>query len=153
MIIEEYFCTIWYQCITCYLTFLAFKLGLQFLKLDYLKVLAHGALGYLFWQCRSRLFQIVLQRDGMGAREYSDITVDDRHPILPDMHFDPAKSHIYVMTRNKVGLYIAYICQGQIYEIFTSKSHTETMWLSPQCSATGKSKALVCPASSMRLGI
>ena len=36
-------------------------------------------------------------------------------------------------------------------DVFLSRNWT--FRLSPQCSATGKSKALVCPASSMRLGI
>ena len=36
---------------------------------------------------------------------------------------------------------------------FESHLRNWTFRLSPQCSATGKSKALVCPASSMRLGI
>lgn len=44
----------------------------------------------------------VVVESGKSGTEYDDQEIDVGSKVLPDMFFDPPKSHLYVMTEKKV---------------------------------------------------
>lgn len=44
----------------------------------------------------------VVVESGKSGTEYDDQEIDPGSKVLPDMFFDPQKSHLYVMTERKV---------------------------------------------------
>ena len=60
--------------------------------------------GYIvFSPCYLGVLQVVIE-SGDEAKEYESVVIEEGSPINPDMGFDRAGEHIYVMTLKQVGL-------------------------------------------------
>lgn len=56
-----------------------------------------------------RLKKVVVE-SATSAIEYADIPIDEGSPVNSDLHFDTQKSHLYLMTKNKVAKVKVHDC-------------------------------------------